>query len=69
MNHEYLSTACYHGLHLKCGEAQRERGETGLPHCKFCAAFCVCTCHHLIPGARTVLAIPGNIPTQIEPPL
>lgn len=44
--HSYLSTACHHGLHDQCGEGMRQRGETGLPHCKFCEAVCGCDCGH-----------------------
>ena len=32
--HEYLSTACHHGIHSRC------RGT-----CKFCSAQCKCPCH------------------------
>jgi hypothetical protein len=32
--HEYLSTACYHGLHDRCRQT-----------CKFCEAKCMCQCH------------------------
>src|SRR5687767_10005861 len=32
--HDYLSTACFHGLHDRC---RRE--------CKFCAQPCRCECH------------------------
>lgn len=48
--HTYLSTACRHGLHEQCGQKQQQRGDTSTPHCKFCAARCVCpVCRH--PGA------------------
>lgn len=45
ITHNYLSTACLHGLHDRCGEKQAERGEDGPPHCKFCDAPCRCECH------------------------
>jgi len=32
--HDYLSTACWHGLHPRCRD-----------DCKFCAAECACRCH------------------------
>jgi hypothetical protein len=32
--HDYLSTACLHGLHDRCRLV-----------CKFCAAACRCGCH------------------------
>lgn len=32
--HDYLSTACYHGLHRDCRKI-----------CKFCEANCRCSCH------------------------
>lgn len=32
--HDYLSTACHHGLHERCRKT-----------CKFCAAPCKCECH------------------------
>ncbi len=45
--HPYLSTACFHGQHDQCGRAQHDRGERGLPHCKFCTAVCSCpVCRH-----------------------
>jgi hypothetical protein len=33
-SHDYLSTACFHGLHGEC----RKR-------CKFCDVACKCPCH------------------------
>jgi len=30
----YLSTACHHGLHMRCRRA-----------CEFCGTLCVCECH------------------------
>lgn len=45
MEHEYLSTACFHGIHDYCGCKQRERGDTTPPHCKFCDSPCLCPCH------------------------
>jgi hypothetical protein len=32
--HNYLSTACFHGLHERCRQ-----------HCKFCDVQCKCGCH------------------------
>jgi hypothetical protein len=32
--HDYLSTACFHGLHERCRR-----------HCKFCGVDCRCPCH------------------------
>lgn len=32
--HQYLSTACLHGLHDRCRK-----------QCKFCTAECICACH------------------------
>lgn len=32
--HQYLSTACYHELHLECRK-----------QCKFCKVHCLCDCH------------------------
>jgi hypothetical protein len=34
MSHDYLSTACSHGLHDRCRRT-----------CKFCRAPCRCGCH------------------------
>ncbi len=46
--HAYLSCACLHGQHEQCGLLQRERGDEGAPHCKFCPAVCLCpTCRHV----------------------
>ena len=51
--HFYLSTACLHGLHEKCGVKQLARGELGAPHCKYCEAVCVCSvCDHVGQAAR-----------------
>ena len=45
--HVYMSTACLHGLHDRCGVAQLGRGDQGAPHCKFCDAVCACPdCRH-----------------------
>lgn len=38
-SHNYLSTACLHGLHDRCRE-----------NCKFCAAPCRCECHSVQPA-------------------
>lgn len=32
--HDYLSTACFHGLHERCRK-----------ECKFCGQWCKCKCH------------------------
>lgn len=32
--HDYLSTACFHGLHDRCRKS-----------CKFCGTNCKCYCH------------------------
>ena len=39
--HDYLSTACYHGLHVRC----RLR-------CKFCDTPCRCECHQPLAPPR-----------------
>jgi hypothetical protein len=45
--HRYLSTACLHGVHGECGRLQHDRGELGVPHCKYCQASCLCPqCRH-----------------------
>lgn len=62
LQHYYLSTACLHGMHDKCGAGMRSRGETGPPHCKFCPAVCTCnapSCWHR--GAATLVS-PGGDP-------
>lgn len=33
--HDYLSTACFHGLHDRCRK-----------ECKFCGVACKCDCHN-----------------------
>lgn len=35
--HDYLSTACHHGLHDRCRQS-----------CKFCGTKCQCECHAAI---------------------
>lgn len=50
----YLSTACLHELHDLCGGAQRERGDDGAPHCKYCPTVCACGCHDGIPKVAGV---------------
>ena len=32
--HDYISTACHHGLHVRCRQC-----------CKFCDMPCGCRCH------------------------
>lgn len=45
--HQYVSTACLHGLHERCGTMQHDRGELGVPRCKFCDSPCACpVCNH-----------------------
>jgi len=45
--HVYVSTACLHGLHDRCGVQQLGRGDLSAPHCKYCDAVCACTdCDH-----------------------
>lgn len=39
--HEYLSTACYHGLHERCRK-----------ECKFCGVKCNCPCHEMEQKAK-----------------
>ena len=47
VKHLYISTACLHDLHEKCGVLQHDRGEEGVPHCKWCDAICLCpVCKH-----------------------
>ena len=41
-DHDYTSTACYHGQHDRCRQL-----------CKFCLARCQCRCHHLAPEDHT----------------
>ena len=45
MHHIYLSTACLHELHDRCGVSQRQRGDLSEPHCKYCPSPCICPCH------------------------
>ena len=33
-DHDYLSTACFHEMHARCRK-----------QCKFCEAWCLCSCH------------------------
>lgn len=35
MDHEYVSTACQHGVHSRCAQT-----------CKFCGVPCRCGCEH-----------------------
>lgn len=45
--HVYLSTACLHDRHDYCADPLRADGNPKRPaECKFCAAPCVCPCHH-----------------------
>jgi len=45
--HEYISTACLHGYHERCGAKQLARGDLTAPHCKFCPVTCACpVCRH-----------------------
>lgn len=37
--HDYLSTACHHGLHDRCRKV-----------CKFCPTACRCVCHLIAEG-------------------
>jgi hypothetical protein len=50
--HDYLSTACFHGLHERC---QR--------HCKFCGVDCRCTCH-----VKAQPAAPGRSQVEASAP-
>lgn len=44
--HDYLSTACHHGVHDHCRSATSIDGGTKEPGtCKFCDAKCRCDCH------------------------
>lgn len=46
--HVYVSTACLHGKHRKCGVRQLARGDLGPPHCQHCDSVCACpVCDHL----------------------
>lgn len=64
--HIYLSTACEHGEHDECGRKQRDRGEVGPPHCKFCPAVCVCpVCDHAGVGVRVVHVQRPSGPTVV----
>ena len=50
--HRYISTSCLHGLHERCGTMQHDRGDAGVPHCKFCPAVCACpVCDHAAQAA------------------
>ncbi len=57
--HYYLSTACLHQIHTYCQARENECGEQKKPaQCKFCAAPCICPCHHAgesIPSIRSIL--------------
>jgi hypothetical protein len=47
VRHVYVSTACLHGQHGRCGTLQHERGDGGAPHCKYCKSICACPyCGH-----------------------
>lgn len=62
-SHDYLSTACLHGDHNDCGIKQRERGEPGPPHCKYCDAVCICTiCDHVHHVPDVPVRRPGSAP-------
>lgn len=46
-SHYYLSTACLHQVHSYCQDDVDRWGEEKRPgQCKFCAAPCICPCHH-----------------------
>ncbi len=52
-DHAYLSTACLHGRHERCGAEQLARGDLGAPHCKYCPAVCCCViCDHVGQAAQ-----------------
>ncbi|URN11327.1 hypothetical protein LUW77_03280 [Streptomyces radiopugnans] len=44
--HVYLSTGCLHGQHGYCQGKNGLAGPKTPAQCKFCAAPCVCDCHH-----------------------
>lgn len=44
--HVYLSTGCLHGQHGYCSNVDGIAGLKKPAQCKFCAAPCVCPCHH-----------------------
>lgn len=50
--HDYLSTACFHGLHKRCRR-----------HCKFCGVDCRCTCH-----VKAQPAAPGRSQVEASAP-
>jgi hypothetical protein len=61
LGHVYLSTACLHArerpeLHQYCNATRALHGEEKFPGtCKWCAAPCICQCHHreqLTPGQQ-----------------
>ena len=43
-DHQYVSTACLHGLHQRCIET-----------CKFCGEPCLCECEH--PGDTDIALV------------
>jgi hypothetical protein len=42
IDHDYLSTACYHGFHERCRLM-----------CKFCNTLCHCNCHQELQNTST----------------
>lgn len=44
-SHDYLSTACLHGLHEHCNAMVGYAGAKRPAQCKFCDARCRCSCH------------------------
>lgn len=47
--HDYLSTACHHGIHLNCRK-----------QCKFCGVPCKCVCHGDVSRAQAVPVKPDK---------
>lgn len=50
---DYLSTACFHGHHDYCAAMTGYQGEKRPAKCKFCDAWCICTCHTHQHGTTT----------------
>ncbi|MFP8944740.1 hypothetical protein ACLIYM_25355 [Streptomyces fenghuangensis] len=55
--HVYLSTGCLHGQHGYCQGKNGLAGAKTPASCKFCAAPCVCDCHH---GDETAAPVEGS---------
>ena len=53
-DHDYLSTACFHGLHAPCRK-----------QCKFCDAQCRCSCH-VVQAIRDLNKKQRDTPEQLS---